>query len=88
MHMFRFQLACYESIYFTKTCQCWFSGWWTDIDECTVLSNPCGQFAVCENAVPGYNCLCPQGYAAQPSPDIACEQVIDAHSSQSYGNDC
>ena len=47
----------------------------TDIDECAVLTNPCGKQAICENTVPGYNCLCPQGYDAQPTPDIACEQV-------------
>ena len=47
----------------------------SDIDECSVLSNPCGKNAICENAVPGYNCLCPVGYEAQPTPEIACEQV-------------
>ena len=82
--MLRLHLVLYGSIHFTKTCQHWFTGWWTDIDECTVLSNPCGQFAVCENAVPGYNCLCPQGYAGQPTPDIACEQVINAVNSFVY----
>jgi Calcium-binding EGF domain len=47
----------------------------SDIDECQVFERPCGSNAICENAAPGYNCLCPQGYAAKPSPDVACEQV-------------
>jgi hypothetical protein len=41
-----------------------------------VLASPCGKQAICENAVPGYNCRCPQGYAGQPTPDVACEQVM------------
>lgn len=47
-----------------------------DIDECAVLASPCGKQAICENTVPGYNCRCPQGYAGQPTPDVACEQVM------------
>lgn len=46
-----------------------------DIDECTALDKPCGQHAVCENTVPGYNCKCPQGYDGKPDPKVACEQV-------------
>lgn len=46
-----------------------------DINECVTLEKPCGVHATCENAVPGYNCLCPQGYQAKPSPEVACEQV-------------
>lgn len=46
-----------------------------DIDECEVLEHPCGTYAICENAVPGYNCICPQGYRAKPNPQVACEQV-------------
>jgi len=46
-----------------------------DIDECASKDNVCGVGAICENAVPGYNCLCPQGYTAKPDPKIACEQV-------------
>lgn len=41
-----------------------------------MLASPCGKQAICENAVPGYNCRCPQGYAGQPTPDVACEQVM------------
>jgi hypothetical protein len=47
----------------------------TDIDECASKENVCGVGAVCENTIPGYNCLCPQGYTAKPDPKIACEQV-------------
>ena len=46
-----------------------------DIDECAILSNPCGANAVCINADPGYECVCPQGFRALQSPHIACEQV-------------
>lgn len=46
-----------------------------DINECETLERPCGSNAKCENAEPGYNCLCPQGYEAKPDPSIACEQV-------------
>lgn len=46
-----------------------------DINECVALDRPCGSNAVCENAVPGYNCICPQGYSAKPNPQVACEQV-------------
>lgn len=49
-----------------------------DIDECEALDKPCGTHAICENAVPGYNCVCPQGYQASPSPQVACEQVIQS----------
>jgi hypothetical protein len=55
-----------------------------DIDECAVLSSPCGKQAICENAVPGYNCRCPQGYAGQPTPDVACEQVMMKRISNSF----
>lgn len=48
----------------------------TDINECVTLEKPCGAHAICENAVPGYNCICPQGYQANPTPQVACEQVI------------
>lgn len=47
----------------------------TDIDECTAYQNPCGSNAICKNAVPGYSCLCPPGYSANPSPQVACDQV-------------
>lgn len=53
-----------------------------DINECVTLEKPCGTHAVCENAVPGYNCLCPQGYQAKPTPQIACEQV--SHKQKSF----
>lgn len=46
-----------------------------DIDECSALEKPCGSHAICQNAEPGYNCLCPQGYQAHPNPEVACEQV-------------
>ncbi|XP_036344722.1 fibrillin-3-like, partial [Rhagoletis pomonella] len=47
----------------------------TDIDECTALEKPCGTYAICENAAPGYNCKCPQGFDGKPDPKVACEQV-------------
>lgn len=47
----------------------------SDLNECDVLENPCGTHAICENTAPGYNCLCPQGYAARPDAKIACEQT-------------
>lgn len=46
-----------------------------DINECEILSKPCGPNAVCENTSPGFNCLCPQGYSGKPDPKVACEQV-------------
>lgn len=45
-----------------------------DIDECAVLDKPCGGHAVCENASPGYNCVCPQGFRANPDPKSGCVQ--------------
>jgi len=47
----------------------------SDINECVSLDKPCGRNAICENAAPGYNCVCPQGYIARPDAAIACEQV-------------
>lgn len=47
-----------------------------DINECVALDKPCGQNAICENAIPGYNCVCPQGYVARPDAQVACEQVF------------
>lgn len=49
----------------------------SDINECEILSKPCGSNAACENTNPGYNCLCPQGFSGKPDPKIACEQVIN-----------
>lgn len=53
-----------------------------DIDECSInrADQLCGKYAICENTVPGYNCLCPQGYSAKPDAKIACEQVDFLHS--------
>lgn len=54
-----------------------------DIDECTALEKPCGKYAICENASPGYNCKCLQGYRAAPDAKNACEQAdveIGCHS--------
>ncbi|ROT61478.1 hypothetical protein C7M84_020730 [Penaeus vannamei] len=28
----------------------------------------------CQNAQPGYTCVCPQGYSPSPTPDVACKQ--------------
>lgn len=46
----------------------------TDINECDILDKPCGNYAVCENASPGYSCRCPQGFGADPDPKVACVQ--------------
>lgn len=46
-----------------------------DINECEILSKPCGPYAICENTSPGFNCLCPQGYSGKPDAKVACEQV-------------
>ena len=46
-----------------------------DINECVVYGKPCGDYAICKNTVPGYSCRCPQGYQANPTPAVACEQV-------------
>lgn len=40
-----------------------------------MLDSPCGANAICENAAPGYNCICPRGYSAKPDPKVACEQI-------------
>ena len=47
-----------------------------DIDECTAYENPCGANAICRNANPGYTCDCPPGFSANPSPKVACDQVL------------
>ena len=52
---------------------CLFLG--VDIDECSAYDRPCGTNAVCQNAQPGYTCVCPQGFTPRPSPQVACEQV-------------
>ena len=48
----------------------------SDIDECSILTNPCGINAVCQNTDPGFECICPQGFKARQSAYVACEQVI------------
>lgn len=45
-----------------------------DIDECTEVEKPCGLNAICQNEIPGYKCVCPQGFQANPDPKVACEQ--------------
>lgn len=47
-----------------------------DIDECNAYENPCGTNAICKNAIPGYECICPPGYSPRPTSSIACVQVM------------
>ena len=60
------------SLNFVLNYSCFF---YSDVNECTSMSRPCGINAICENAVPGYNCVCPPGFNPKPTAQIACEQV-------------
>ncbi|CAG0896827.1 unnamed protein product [Darwinula stevensoni] len=47
----------------------------SDIDECAILDKLCGSNAMCQNSVPSYTCICKQGFAPAPRPEIACKQI-------------
>ena len=34
----------------------------SDIDECAISNNPCGQYAICTNLMGSYNCTCLASY--------------------------
>lgn len=57
-----------------------FTSFFTDTDECSGLTNPCGK-GKCSNEVPGYACECEEGYAPN-GPDGSCKDIDECETGQ------